>query len=569
MANLKTLSDQPERMVLGKGGVNGLGNLIGLFIFAVVACVGLSSFLGQGGDFNPVFIIVAIVVALALLGSVLSALRSTRVVLDSRQRVATRTDTFLFLPLERREMPFNAIRDVAVTVPRGTSEQISAVLPVWQVELQAADGSTLVVNGQGARGEMQALAQKIGALLDRPVRAALETESPAASTSYTPASFVTQLLENLGAFAQSISEPSPLLKDSSPTGSRDESPDAPYLEASARTGAQQAEANAPVRRTRSRMAAQQARASAPTTDASAQMNAEQISANAAVVGASVRMGVDQFNANAPVMGASVRMGVDQFNANAPVMGTSALMANTRLSAFQTDMAVQTQMGTQLLAAGIPFAEASARLAMQQATAETAKGYSMLFLLAMPPLPPLLPISLTMDLASQPPLGGAASFSEIAAAPAQEIKVVESETASSPDARAEMTISAEQGGATAEYRRAVELYAQRKFAEAQAAFEGALDLDPGNVAALNGLGVMYLEQNKLKAAERAFRETVALDPFSAQGRYNLGLTLWRLGNRREALEQFKFGAQYAGRNDAKHFADALRGMLHAPLASASE
>ncbi|MBI4673999.1 MAG: hypothetical protein HY741_20325, partial [Chloroflexi bacterium] len=50
MANLKTLSERPERIVLGKSGANGLGNLIGLFIFAVVACVGLSSFLDEGGE---------------------------------------------------------------------------------------------------------------------------------------------------------------------------------------------------------------------------------------------------------------------------------------------------------------------------------------------------------------------------------------------------------------------------------------------------------------------------------------------------------------------------------------
>ncbi|MBI4673589.1 MAG: tetratricopeptide repeat protein [Chloroflexi bacterium] len=478
MANLKTLSEQPERIVLGKSGANGLGNLIGLFIFAVVACVGLSSFLDEGGESISIVVIVALVIGLALLASFLNALSSTRVVIDTRQRTAERTDSFLFLPMGRREMSFNIIRDVAVTVPRKTTEQIPALFPIWQVQLQAADGSTLVVNERGTHGEMQTLARKIGAMLDRPVRDAGETPAPASSPSYTPASVVSQLMENLGAFAQSASTPVYPGTSSSTTP-----------------------------------------AASSATPRLRQDDAERKPARPK----------------------------PQPQVNPPAATVEPV-----------DL-------------GAPFMDVRAELAMSQPAADTPMfstplvSYSAPPVLVLPAMPAFSSFAPAMDLPALPALGSPMTMALLTTPVGQEIKEVEIKVPALPSAPADVERAA-RDGAIGHYQKARQFYATRNFPAAQAAFERALELDPGNAAALNDLGILFFEQNKIAQAERVFRQTIALDPFSAPGRYNLGLTLWRLGKRSEAFEQFKLGARHASRNDAKHFANALRGVLHAPLAS---
>lgn len=203
MASLKILSEQPDRLTLGRGG-GSPGTLIGVIIFGIITIVALSSLFDKGDSINPVTIIIFLIIGLAVLNSFTRSLSSTRVVLDTGQRVASRTDTLFFVPIRRRELAFNVIRDVQVTRSAGAGAFSLDSLPIWQVQLQGTDGTMLVVNDRGTRAEMDALAAKVSTLLSRPVRTEQKTQpSVAPPTAYTPAAVVSSLYENLVAFAQS------------------------------------------------------------------------------------------------------------------------------------------------------------------------------------------------------------------------------------------------------------------------------------------------------------------------------------------------------------------------------
>src|SRR5581483_4382170 len=120
MANLRTVSANSNQIVLVKGGAGNVGNVIGLVIFGILACVGLNTYLEQGGDFNPILGIVALVIGFALLNAVLGSVRSTRVIVDANQQRAARVDSILFLPVKSQDMALNLIRDVRVST-RSTS----------------------------------------------------------------------------------------------------------------------------------------------------------------------------------------------------------------------------------------------------------------------------------------------------------------------------------------------------------------------------------------------------------------------------------------------------------------
>lgn len=212
MAALKLLNNQPTRLVLGKGGGNALATLIGIGVFGIVAFIGLTSILSEG-NFNPAVLVIAFVIGIAFLGNFINLLSSTRVILDAGTGTASRTDSILIIPTRRQDMAVNLIRDVRVTQPRGNAAFVLDTFPIWRVELRATDGSTLLVNDRGTRGEMNALAQQVGTLLNRPVREPNEAQAqaqaqPQSSTQsiYTPTGVMTSLYENLVAFAQSAAE---------------------------------------------------------------------------------------------------------------------------------------------------------------------------------------------------------------------------------------------------------------------------------------------------------------------------------------------------------------------------
>src|SRR5581483_2874777 len=210
MAALKVVQNQPDRLELGRGGANAVGPVIGIAVFAMVACVGLSTLLENGGDLNPVVLFIVLVIGLVVLNSLLGALRGTQVVVDAGQRTAARVDTLATIPINSRQLVFDRIRSVQVVPASRTPGLATDNMPVWRAQLRATDGSTLVLNERGTRREMQSLADQVAELMRLPVRdeAAFQPE-PAVSAptpTYAAGGVLGSLFENLDAFAQSAGE---------------------------------------------------------------------------------------------------------------------------------------------------------------------------------------------------------------------------------------------------------------------------------------------------------------------------------------------------------------------------
>lgn len=169
MAALREIESGSERLVLGRGGRQASGNLIGLIIFAAIVCVGLSSVFQEGGPGDLAGLITSLIFGAIILFSIVSAARGTRVVVDASQRLATRTETLFFLPLQKQEVHFNGIKQVALRWTGVPSMPHEEVLPFWGVALDSTGGAPLLVNRLGSHAEMTALAEKLAALINRPV----------------------------------------------------------------------------------------------------------------------------------------------------------------------------------------------------------------------------------------------------------------------------------------------------------------------------------------------------------------------------------------------------------------
>lgn len=451
---------------MGKGGINAFGTLAALSIFGCIAAAGLGLFLQESGDINPVVIIIALVIGLVVLSNFVSALSSTRVVLDANQRSATRTDTLFFLSTGRQEMAFNVIRDVQVTRPQNAASLTLDSSPIWQVQLQATDGSTLLVNDRGARAEMETLAQKVGALMNRPVRGESETKNPSETTGYTPASVMNSLFENLAAFAQSASVNA-----------------APTISA--------------------------------FPDDSPRMRQERVEQNAA---------------DAAYARASERLEAEQVAANASLLESNARMASEQTSAFASDVRIQSQLGSEQVAAGAPFVTASARLAQQQATADAVMGYSLPPLLTMPQIPALPSFAPVLNLPSFPPFGApfdmltpiqVAEIKEVEAqiSPSPNARRERGDTGTLLAQARQMMASRNFSGAQEAFVRAlstnpadaavqndlgVVYYAQNKWQDAERAFRRAVALDPFSIESRYNLGLALQRMGRRADAQEQFR-----------------------------------------------------------------
>lgn len=284
MASLRVLNEQPDSITLGKGGARGAGNFIGLIIFAVIACVGLSAIFGEGGQIDPVMIVIGLIVGFVLVVSLFGALRSTRVVVDRNQNIASRTNTFLGVPINRQELAFNLIRDVQVTTPTGNSPAQTKA-SIWQLQLRGTDGSKLVVNDRGARGEMTALAQRVGAIVNRPVRTGNEP-SVAPASPYAPTVVLGSLVQNLGAFAQSVSDEAKMSVEARMAG-------APFARTSAQQTMEQTAADATILAASARIAEEQADVFESDARVQAQMQEEQRAAGTPFMQSSAHLAVQQ------------------------------------------------------------------------------------------------------------------------------------------------------------------------------------------------------------------------------------------------------------------------------------
>ena len=74
-------------------------------------------------------------------------------------------------------------------------------------------------------------------------------------------------------------------------------------------------------------------------------------------------------------------------------------------------------------------------------------------------------------------------------------------------------------------------------EAQAAFDRALQIDPGSAMVYENVGAVALDRGQLSEARRAFEQALARDPQSAQAHNGLAMSAERSGNRRDAIEHW--------------------------------
>lgn len=122
-------------------------------------------------------------------------------------------------------------------------------------------------------------------------------------------------------------------------------------------------------------------------------------------------------------------------------------------------------------------------------------------------------------------------------------------------RAALQAQAEGQRAEAERRRKVELatqsfhegnqmYSQKRFAEAEAAFRKAFGYDPDNATADN-IGLALWGQGRLPEAEEFFRKAMALGPTLPNGYGNLGALLLNQGRNAEAENLLQRAVQLGG------------------------
>lgn len=77
----------------------------------------------------------------------------------------------------------------------------------------------------------------------------------------------------------------------------------------------------------------------------------------------------------------------------------------------------------------------------------------------------------------------------------------------------------------------------QIAQARAAFERVLKIDPANTAAHTYLGVIADKEGQIADAERHFSVAAISDPFSPSTHNNLGAVLLKLGKKQQAAAQF--------------------------------
>ncbi|MCP3917350.1 MAG: tetratricopeptide repeat protein [bacterium] len=86
--------------------------------------------------------------------------------------------------------------------------------------------------------------------------------------------------------------------------------------------------------------------------------------------------------------------------------------------------------------------------------------------------------------------------------------------------------------------------RERFAESEAAYRTALEIDPQHLQTLLNLADLYRGAGREGDAERTLREAVAIAPEDAYARHALGLALVRRGAREEAGEEFAKASRWA-------------------------
>lgn len=113
----------------------------------------------------------------------------------------------------------------------------------------------------------------------------------------------------------------------------------------------------------------------------------------------------------------------------------------------------------------------------------------------------------------------------------------------PDAQKafESALRADPKFAEAEYQLGVITEVSGNSSEASQHYEKAIQLEPNHVPALTKLGKLYLEAGQYQKAQTVLLKAEALDPSNRQTEYSLALVYSKLGNREEAkahMEKFQ-------------------------------
>lgn len=87
----------------------------------------------------------------------------------------------------------------------------------------------------------------------------------------------------------------------------------------------------------------------------------------------------------------------------------------------------------------------------------------------------------------------------------------------------------------------------KPAEAEQAFEKAVEIDPNYAEARNNLGYLLERQGKLAEASEEYRHAVEAQPAFAKAHFNLGRILVNQGDYREGIQQLKLALDAGGQN----------------------
>jgi len=89
--------------------------------------------------------------------------------------------------------------------------------------------------------------------------------------------------------------------------------------------------------------------------------------------------------------------------------------------------------------------------------------------------------------------------------------------------------------------------QGQYAQAFAAYQKTVELNPFHVEAYNNLGVLYKEVGEVDKAIQHYRKALAIDPHYVKAYNNLGVTLIRQGKLTEATAQFEHALELNPKN----------------------
>lgn len=242
MGALREWQSLPDRMVFIKGSQQVLGSLITLLVLAVILLVTFFQLLeGSDGEEFLTVCLMTLVFGFTFLSVLWNAANSTRVVLDAKAQLATRVDSIFFIPQRRQALPFKQIRRVRVRSAGAGRLAQARDVPLWKVELEGVGASNLTVNERGTHAEMKALAERVAALVNRPIADALEeagaVPSPRAEPLRTLSQGFSSLMENLTAMAgvgapaekrgpvpSQFYTPSPRVEETRPAQAREQAP---------------------------------------------------------------------------------------------------------------------------------------------------------------------------------------------------------------------------------------------------------------------------------------------------------------------------------------------------------